>query len=271
MSSSAEVYPKRLKLGKQRAVGIENELFMRGGRNQHITQRQKQSINKKILSHTKTDCGAIEFVTKPILLSSLKWGNGKNQLGNYYKTIQKIAKVSRLNGSHIHISLLDTDRKDIVARVLFLQSIFYKQLQKVAGRKTTWARSPGVMNMEIARKREEIMCLSAMPVYDKKGVTRGGRRPNYMRSYYMITPTNKNTLEFRGPKGTVKTEEMLAWIELLHNIVKEANRPELFSLSFKDLLKGKNISQYVASLPKYRQLTEEQLNQKLTEGAIACA
>lgn len=271
MSSSAQVYPKRLKLGKQRAVGIENELFMRGGRNQYITQGQKQSINKKILAHTKTDCGAIEFVTKPILLSSLKWGNGKNQLDNYYKTIQKIAKVSRLNGSHIHISLLDTDRKDIVARVLFLQSIFYEQLQKVAGRKTTWAKSPGAMNMEIARDREENMCLGRMSACGKGGVRRGRGTPSYLRGYYMITPTNKNTLEFRGPKGTVKTEEMLAWIELLHNIVKEANRPELSSLSFKDLLKGKNISRYVAGLPKYRQLTEEQLNQTLTEGATACA
>ena len=271
MSSSAQVYPKRLKLGKQRAVGIENELFMRGGRNQYITQRQKQSINKKILLYTKMDCGAIEFVTKPILLSSLKWGNGRNQLDNYYKTIQKIAKVSSRNGSHIHISLLDTDRKDIVARVLFLQSIFYEQLQKVAGREATWAQSPRTMNMKIACEREEMMCIGRAPVYNKKGVTRAGMRPKYTRSYYMITPTNKNTLEFRGPKGTVKTEEMLAWIELLHNIVKEANRPELFSLSFKDLLKGKNISQYVASLPKYRQLTEEQLNQTLTEGAIACA
>ena len=271
MSSSAKVYPKRLKLGKQRAVGIENELFMRGGRNQYITERQKQSINKKILAHTKTDCGAIEFVTKPILLSSLKWGNGKNQLDNYYKTIQKIAKVSKHNGSHIHISLLDTDRKDIVARVLFIQSIFYKQLQKVAGREASWAQSPRTTDMELAREREEYMCMDRAPIYDKKGVTRAGKRPKYTRSYYMITPTNKNTLEFRGPKGTVKTEEMLAWIELLHNIVKEANRPELFSLSFKDLLKGKNISQYVASLPKYRQLTEEQLNQTLTEGATACA
>ena len=257
-----EVFPASLNLKKQRAVGIENELHSKGK-----TQWQAPSKNeyKKaaggIGREHHSDCGAIEYTTKPLRLSYIRSKRGQRQLLSYYEGLSGFAKVSERNGTHVHISLMDHDHPDIEARAVVIATQFYAQLQKIAGRNSIqWARSPEQRTVESAKN-----CLREMK-YQKTDQYETPSRQAYGRQFWIITPTRRQTLEFRGPKGTVDPMEILAWTDLLENIVRVCNRKRLKTLHIGEILKGKYLEPYVEKLVQEEKLTQEDLEAKITKG-----
>lgn len=254
-------FPKNLKLNQQRAVGVENELFTKNQRRKYRFQMLSNSDFRKLAGQVgkeqHPDCGAIEFTTRPMRLSYLKSKTGKEQLEQYYQRLQNETRISRTNGSHVHISILETDNDLLVERVLVIATQFYPQIQKIAGRQSiNWAASPNLQNMEAAKDN------TSRRKCNKNGTKTGP----YIRSFHIITPTAHKTLEFRGPKGSNDPMEIMAWIEFMENIVRVANRKKLKTLKFSELLKGQYISQYASKLRDWRYIAKRDKEEKITKG-----
>lgn len=248
-------FPRPIDLTKKRAVGIENELDYgpRWSFNRPPTEVQER-IMGKIGQVQKFDCGGLEWVTKPIELSYLKAKRGQKELDRYYTELKKISRVTKRNGTHIHVSILDDDTELLEARVLVIATLFYKEIQKVCGRESIkWANSPHTRNMEqaeayLARKKS------------------GTNKHKHARAWLIITPTCHQTLEFRGPKSTVDKTEITAWVEFMENIVRVAKRKKLSTVKFEDLLRGDVIGPYSKKLRGWRYISKEDREKKITKG-----
>ena len=251
------------KLGTHRAVGFENELKVNGmeptiywRRRTKIKQLEKLIARRDIFREMHTDGGGIEFTTKPIKASALYQKRTMKYIEEYYENLKKATTPISTGGTHIHISVLKTDHENMILNAVIIAQEFFTQLQKISGRQVHWASKPPEEDSKEGTKRR----LSSM------SFTVNGQKM-YNRAYWMITPTNKGTLEFRGPMGSNNVDEILAWQELFANIVKEANRESVKGLQFAQLIRGERISKYIDNIQnsgaQWRKLSAEELLQPI--------
>lgn len=226
-----------------RHIGVENELGVHGDMSIISTEISKRGL----LQSVGFDGGGREFRTNPISVRSLNQVRGCKYLTEYYGVLKKNTTVLDSGGTHIHISILPTDHKNMESNATAMAIAFYSQFQKIAGRKSNWAclgrgsTLEEVRNELASRKRVE-------RVYGMKGS--------------MLNPTMHQTLEFRGGRGSNDCQEVLAWIEFLDNVTKICNHKSIEGVQFKQLLRGERISAYVKSLDDWRKLTDADLNMK---------
>lgn len=251
------------KIGTHRAVGFENELQVNGlvfsmswRKKTKIKQLEKLIARRDIFREMHTDGGGIEFTTKPIKASALYQKRTMKYIEEYYENLKKATTPISTGGTHIHISVLKTDHENIILNAVIIAQEFFTQLQKISGRQVHWAsKPPEEHSMEGTKRRLSRMSFTA-----------NGQKV-YNRAYWMITPTNKGTLEFRGPMGSNNMDEILAWQELFANIVKEANRESVKGLQFAQLLQGERISKYINEIQSgnitWRKLSAEELLQPI--------
>jgi hypothetical protein len=245
-----------VKTMKERHIGIENELGMltSSSRRDGLPSDFVEAISKRGLldPYIGFDGGGREFRTVPISVKSvLKQKRGRTYLTEYYEFLKPATEVLRTGGTHIHISILDKDHKNLEANALALATGFFPQFQKVAGRQTSWAQKPYLFDIKAIQAE-----------LDRR---RSSNTRLYYRSGWILTPTMHQTLEFRGPKGSNDAAEILAWVEFINNVVKVSNRKSVNGIQFKDLLTGERISEYVKSIG----LTKYDLNKKLNVNALA--
>lgn len=242
---------------KLRHIGIESELGVGEFNRDNLTLTAREHMRKIGLLHSAgNDGGGREFRTCPISIRSLYQVRGQKRLREYFEVLNKETKVLTSGGTHIHISILDTDHKNMEMNAIALSTAFYSQFQKICGRQSSWARMNEVSTLE-----------------DVENFIRGCRYDNgsrrYLRYHHMLTPTGRQTLEFRGPKGSNSGEEVLAWAEFLRNVVKVANHKSVDGVTFGDLLKGERIEAYAKTLKGWRKLTKTDMNKKLNVNALA--
>lgn len=237
-----------------RHIGIENELYT-GNDGRTVPPGLEDAINKRgLLQGIGWDGGGREFRTTPISLKSLRQVRGHKYLTEYYEHIKFNTKVVDSGGTHIHISILNKDHKNMESNATALGIAFFKQFQKIAGRKTHWA------GIDYGKSIQEVRdCLEGNRSY----------RRVYMRSGSMLSPTEHQTLEFRGPKGSNDAGEILAWTEFLENVVKASNRKSVDGVKFGDLLKGERIEKYVGALKGWRKLAQKDMNKTVNVTALA--
>jgi hypothetical protein len=233
-----------------RHVGVENELRLICNEDTIRTEISKSGL----LDSIGHDGGGREFRTTPISTRSLKQVRGFRHLSEYYDGINRHTEVLQTGGTHIHISILETDHPNMESNATAMAIAFHSQFQKISGRQSNWASR--LQKQTIQQVRQMILERSVLGhrVYRMKG--------------YMLNPTLHQTLEFRGPKGSNNKEEILAWIEFIENVVKVANRESIEGITFKRLLRTKRIAAYVDALPKTRKLTNAELNQKFNGAAL---
>lgn len=242
---------------KKRHIGVENELHVRGS----IEEIEPKISKRGLLQSIGYDGGGREFRTNPIAVHTLKQVRGYKYVKEYYTELNKSTAVINSGGTHIHISILNTDHANLEANVVALAIAFHNQLQKISGRKTMWA----------TRRRETTMQQVRDEVANYK--QRAGGRAISMGKY-MLCPTYHQTFEFRGPQGSNDCDEILAWIEFLDNIVKVCNRKSIEGVQFKQLLKGDHISAYVKSFgeergDRWRKLTTKELDKKFNGARLS--
>lgn len=219
-----------------RHIGVENELGVKG----MIGVMEKELSKRGLLQNIGFDGGGREFRTNPISIRSLKQVKGLRYLTEYYGELKNGTDVLDSGGTHIHISILNTDNPNLEVNVTALATAFHRQLQKISGRDTHWAGRIGCKT--ISGVRDEI----------RNRKKANGRA--YAMKGYMLNPTYHQTFEFRGPKGSNDAHEILAWIEFLDNIVNTCNRENIEGVKFKQLLNGNRISDYINSLSGWRRL-----------------
>lgn len=236
---------------KIRHIGVENEL---GINNSTAAKIQTELSKRGLLQSIGYDGGGREFRTNPISVRTLKQVRGFRYVTEYYGELKKNTTVLGSGGTHIHISILNSDHENMESNATALAIAFYEQFQKIAGRQSNWARRLDEKDSHHSlRTVEEIRSYLA-----KKRTT--GRV--YSMKGSILNPTRHQTLEFRGPKGSHDSDEMLAWIEFLDNVVKVSNRESIEGVKFKRLLRGKRISTYIETLEDWRKLTTKDLEQK---------
>lgn len=244
---------------KERHVGIESELRVHH-QYQGVPGGLVEKVNKRgLLQSVGFDGGGREFRTNPISIKSLYQVRGKKYLTEYFESLQPETDVVSTGGTHIHISILNDDHPNMESNATALAMTFYEQFQKIAGRKTHWARRFG--NGAYRTLDEVKTCIQR---YKNNTDDR-----TYCLKGSILGPTRHQTLEFRGPKGSNDPEEVLAWIEFLEAVVRAANRECIDGIQFKDLVKGERIAEYIKKLPRSRRITRNDLNKTVNIAALA--
>lgn len=248
-----KAYPREADCGKVRHFGFENELAIGAYSDAELSGEGRDAIyDTRILESIGFDGGGREFRTIPIATRTLKQVRGCRYVRQYYAVLKKEARVHSSGGTHIHISILDTDHESMEANAIALATAFFPQFQKIAGRKSHWAERPPRSN------------ITAIRTHIKECNRYYGAR-KVGRSYHILTATSHQTLEFRGPKGSNDADEMLAWAEFLENVVKVANRKSVHGVRFEQLLKGERIGEYARKLRGERRITKADLRTSLNE------
>ena len=262
-------YPQNMNLKKTRAIGIETEILVNSTqssltpvKSQQVPAKMKQQLKNTLFREYHGDSGAVEFTTMPVKLDSLKKPAGKKKLQEYFQILQSYTTVSDNNGTHIHMSILNDDHEELEANVLCIVKAFQGQMHKLLGRNAHWAQAPGISNKAGAKRY--LGNIGSRPPL--------GTRTTYQRQYLLITPTRKQTLEMRGPRGSNNYHEVMAWTEFLENVINAANKESVQGLEFKSLLEGPNLKAYVKTLYGARAISRAQMNFKLNEENLSvCA
>jgi len=242
-----------VKTMKVRHIGIESELGIKRGDAYAVDISDIEAECKKrgLLQNVGYDGGGREFRTNPISVRSLTQVRGHKYLMEYYEVLKKNTEVLTSGGTHIHVSILNTDHESLESNATAMAIAFYEQFQKISGRKTHWAYRDEQKTLDAVRQ-----------VLDRRKCKGHAGRRTYFRRGSMLSPTHHQTFEFRGPRGSNDCEEILAWVEFLGNVMKACNRKSIEGVEFKQLLKGKRIEAYVSSLKGWRKLTKRELEQK---------
>lgn len=238
-----------------RHIGVESELGIKNnGRYDDISDIEYGCRKRGLLQSVGYDGGGREFRTNPISIRSLKQVRGFKYLTEYYEVLNKGTEVLDTGGTHIHISILNTDHDNMEANATAMAIAFYEQFQKIAGRRTNWARKSSGSTIETVKKNLAFNRRTSERTYYLKGS--------------MLNPTSHQTLEFRGPRGSNDCAEILAWVEFIDNVVRLSNRESIEGIKFKQLLSGKRISAYVKSLKEWRKLTTADLEKKFNGASL---
>lgn len=235
-------------------------------------------INSDFDSYTETKYGfkvagagkdgsEYEFVSNP---DSIKFYNegGSERFKALMKFLKENGEPTRFDGTHIHISKLDTDNNAIYQHMKWITANFGTQIQKIFGRVSSWALTPAqeVYNQLYARSSESELIKILLPKDYKKIVdisvsNKGG-----------IVINRSQTYEFRGGKGSNDINEVLAWIQLVRNITELANKSidTINKTQFKQLIKGKYINKYMKKLQNnpMRAFSKEEIEQTINSNKL---
>lgn len=245
-----KAFPKdvEVKTMTKRHIGVESELGINPINVGTIT---KKCSKRGLLQSVGYDGGGREFRTNPIAVHTLKQVRGFNYLIEYCGALKGSTVVIKSGGTHIHISILNSDHENMESNATAMAIAFYRQFQKISGRETHWA------NRHTLTTLQQVRTLLAERKFENDG---GARTYNLKGS--MLAPTQHQTLEFRGPKGSNDYKEILAWIEFLNNVAGICNRKSVQGVAFKELLKGDWVSSYAGTLKGWRKLSKRELEQK---------
>ena len=179
-----------------RHIGIESELGIKNrNRFDDISEIERGCDKHGLLQSVGYDGGGREFRTNPISIRSLNQVRGFKYLTEYYGLLARDTEVLRSGGTHIHISILNSDHENMESNATAMAVVFYRQFQNIAGRQSDWA--PRSQYRTIDETREELNYRKEYGrVYDMKGS--------------MLNPTQHQTLEFRGGVGSTDGKEILA-------------------------------------------------------------
>jgi len=256
-----KAFPKDIDVAnlKERHIGVESELWVKTDSYQEVGHFEHRLKENWLLQSVGFDGGGREFRTNPIRIKSLlKQVTGRKYLTLYYAHLKNHTEVTESGGTHIHISILDGDHKNMESNAFALSTVFYEQFQKIAGRKTNWARKDGA----------GLKTIDDCKKYCDDREREAGSRVYYMKGS-MLGPTSHKTLEFRGPKGSNDVNEILAWVDFLNNVVKAANHKSIDGVKFGDLVKTDVIAAYIKDLPRGRRLTKRDLNKTVNAGKLS--
>ena len=186
------------------------------------------------------DGGGREIVTMPDSYNLYLQG-GSKRLKELVDFLTKVGIPDRASGTHINISKLESDVNSTWRNLYWFTMCFGPQLQKIFGRITHWARTPLPQNYFTANGNSNEILFEAPKKQPKQtGV--------YAKGTIIVDKGDR--YEFRGPKASNDIDEILAWVELCHNIVEVCARGYIQNVPFADVLNGKYIRKYLNKIGK---------------------
>ena len=178
-----------------------------------------------------------ETITRPHTKEELLNIDWKTVLG-YYVSNGCISHTTNRCGLHIHASrtLFGADKEtqdDNIAKVIFFYEYFWSDIVKYSRRSKFDYCEKIIRNSDVTEERI-------------KNVV----KENYNR-YYNINTTNKNTIEFRVSRGTLKYETFMATLDFTMKIVENSTK-----------IKWEDVKDYKKWLEGISDNTREYLNRR---------
>lgn len=217
----------------------------------------------------------IELVTHPDSITLYKQGGSKRfkEAMRFLKANAAGGKKTPNSGTHVNVERLKNDDTEyIMDNAYWICMNFAIPLQKIAGRITHWARFNQYSNtgknscVEIENTFQKGIAYPS-----RVSVLTEQKSPTIQRASYnnckgQCLVKKSYTYEFRIFKATTDKNEVLAWVELCHNIIQLASglKP-VDEISMADLIQGEYISKYVKNLKGTRRLTPLEKAQKIKD------
>lgn len=199
----------------KRFFGVELEIDEAGECDSNAMSILRIANTDSELAYCKHDGSledGFEIVTHPMTLdfhkNSMPWAKVMEQA----KTLGYISHQASTCGLHVHVNrttfgATESEQEAAIARVLYFFEKFWEELLKFSRRTQNqldrWAARYGYKE-----KPKDILDHA-------KGNNRAGR-------YTAVNLTNKDTVEFRMFRGTLKYNTLIATLELLDNICEMA-------------------------------------------------
>ena len=131
------------------------------------------------------------------------------------------------SGTHIHISRLESDKRNLWRNLYWFSVVYDKQLYAIFRRRSTWALSPKKRLQEMGRTKVSINEVSDLgyPGFGNKGT---------------LIIKRLNTYECRGGSASTDANEIKAWALMFKNIVDFCNQTTIVGHRFEEVLPDGN-------------------------------
>lgn len=210
----------------------------------------------------------IEVVTDPISTSLLI---ENSILHNVVDEIATYCETCFGGGTHINVSKLPKDCPYTYENLLWMQMIYEKQMQKIFGRISNWAKNPAKQMFHNTTRSIDKNKLVSSPLmkqlfdmtFDEKEMAEKFSKRN---NKALLITDKGNRYEFRGGKSSIDEQELLAWGEFCVNCVNLASKPSIRNVKFKQLLVGPHIESYfqnVVQASDKRKIKDAELEETL--------
>ena len=244
------------KFGETRFIGLEiettinrkstpTEVYEDDNMNKREDFRRLVDPDDKILANAGYDGGEIEVATEPLARSLIY--NNDVWVDKLLKNIEMYGIADSRSGTHVHISKLKKENKNLWRNLYWFSLVFDKQFYAIFRRKSNWALSP----KEYFKERTSIYG----PKLSIKDVCQH-RYPNFGNKGTLIVKRDK-TYECRAGSSSTNPLEIRAWAILFYNIVEFCNQTSILGHRFEEVLP---INSELRNVIESR-LTGEQLRQ----------
>ena len=159
-----------------------------------------------------------------------------NFLKSYYATIRDMLDEQYDNGQnaddektcglHIHVSRSAFKDENAIMKAVAIVSFFRENIEK------------------FSRRKENDYCIYDKITCNDNKLQKLDKRARRHSAVNTAELADRRTIEFRTFRGTLNILTLMASIELVRNIVAEANKKGN-TISFNDLLIGKYIPEYI--------------------------
>ena len=192
----------------------------------NINDEEKAAFKKiidpteKFIAMLGADGGDIEITTEPISPTILLYDDNFNKaLRNY----NLYCLPDECSGTHVHISKLKSDKRNIWRNLYWFSVVYDKQLYAVFRRRSTWALSPKKRLQEMNKTKVSITDVRKLkyPTFGNKGT---------------IIISRKNTYECRGGSASTDSKEIKAWAMMFRNIVELCNQTTIVGHRFEEVI-----------------------------------
>lgn len=206
------------------------------------------------------DGGGREIVSCPDSFTLFQQG-GSERLKNLVKLWAESTEADPMSGTHFHVSKLDGDVKTTWNNIYWMCMVFGPQLQKIFGRRSSWANIPLPKNYFTSNFGSDYL----FEVPQKQPKRSEMQRDGYNKHSMVVHRGDR--YEFRAGKASHDLDEILAWAEICHSIVEICSRGYIQEIPFSDLLQGPFTRKYIAKLNREseeRKITPKERTMKIS-------
>lgn len=194
----------------------------------------------KMIAMIGPDGGDVEIATQPLSKRTLLDNYDFNRMLRAYNMY---CIPDQRSGTHIHISKLEDDKRNLWRNLYWFSVVYDKQLYAIFRRRSTWALSPKKRLQDMGRTKISINEVADLryPGFGNKGT---------------LIIKRENTYECRGGSASTNANEIKAWALMFKNIVDFCNQTTIVGHRFEEILPEDNYGDMLRD-----RLTREQARQ----------
>lgn len=202
--------------------GVQWNLDHWGG----LLKEEREAVEKimdesgKLIAMVGCDGGDIEIATQPLSRGIVRCNM---ELDQFLRNYNLFCIPDERSGTHVHISRLSTDKRNLWRNLYWFSVVYDKQLYAIFRRRSNWALSPKKKLQLLGKTKVSINDISDLkyPGFGNKGT---------------LIIRRENTYECRGGSASTSSQEIKAWALLFYNIVEFCNQNTIVGHRFEEVL-----------------------------------